>query len=95
VDFILDTDHVTILQLQEGLESARFRAHLQAHAGATIRTTIISFQEQVQGWLAYIKSARTEERILRGYASLSTLLTDYSRARVLTFDQSAQERFSR
>jgi tRNA(fMet)-specific endonuclease VapC len=94
VDFILDTDHVTIIQLQKGLEFTRFQAHLQAHAGALVGTTIISFQEQVQGWLAYIKSARTGERILRGYASISTLLSDYCRATVLTFNQSAQDRFN-
>lgn len=93
MDFILDTDHVTILQQQKGLEFIRLQTHLQAHAGAILVTTIISFEEQVRGWLAYIKTARTEEKILRGYANLSTLLADYCRATVLAFDQSAQDWF--
>jgi tRNA(fMet)-specific endonuclease VapC len=93
VDYIVDTDHLTILQLQSGREFIHIRAHLQAQSGAVLRTTVIRFQEHVQGWLAYIHKARTDERIWRGYARLSTLLRDYCRAIVLPFDEAAQARF--
>lgn len=94
MDFILDTDHLAILQLQSQPDYARFRAKLRMHPGAVLRTTIISFQEHTQGWLAYINKARTPENALRGYTKLSDLLSNYCQSTVLPFDQAAQDRFT-
>lgn len=93
MDFILDTDHLTVMQMQSGLEFDHIQARLQAHAGAGLFTTIISFQEHVQGWLAYMNKARTPDRVVNGYVRLSSVLRDYCQAAVLSFDQAAQNRY--
>ena len=53
---ILDTGHLTILQRQVP-EADRLFGRLDQLAPDDIATTIASFQEQVQGWLAYLNSA--------------------------------------
>jgi tRNA(fMet)-specific endonuclease VapC len=56
--------------------------------------TIISFQEQVRGWLAYLNKARTPAAILHGYVELEAILRDFCQANVLPFDRAAQDRFA-
>lgn len=51
---ILDTDHVSILQQRSQPAYERLRARLAQQAAASVTVTIVSFQEQVQGWLAYL-----------------------------------------
>jgi tRNA(fMet)-specific endonuclease VapC len=92
VDYILDTDHLTIVQMQSQPEYHRFQEHVRAHPDVKLQATIVSFQEHVQGWLAYINKARSE-RILLGYARLLSVLRDYCQATVLPLDQAAQDRF--
>jgi tRNA(fMet)-specific endonuclease VapC len=93
VDYVLDTDHLTIVQTQSRPEYDRIQEHLGAHPDAILRTTIVSFQEHVQGWLAYINRARDVERVLLGYGKLMSVLRDYCQASILPFDHAAQDRF--
>jgi tRNA(fMet)-specific endonuclease VapC len=60
VAVILDTDHLTIL-LRESSEADRLLRRLDLLAAEEIATTIVSFQEQVQGWLAFLNQSRRDE----------------------------------
>jgi hypothetical protein len=56
---VLDTDHVSILQQQTQPAYQALRTRLALQPPAEIFISIVSFQEQVQGWLASpISSAR-------------------------------------
>jgi len=51
---ILDTDHVSILERKVGPEAERLRFRL-ARVGKT--TTIITYEEQLRGWLSWLAQA--------------------------------------
>ncbi len=67
---ILDTDHLSVLQWQEQPACERLLARLDQLPADDIATTIISFQEQVEGWLAYLKRARKPADVVRAYDKL-------------------------
>ena len=85
---ILDTDHLTIL-LRESSEADRLLRRLDLLAAEDIVTTIVSFQEQVQGWLAFLNQSRRDEQILRAYAELEKIRRCFQEMNVLPFDAAA------
>src|SRR5438445_6314516 len=92
---LLDTDHLTILQ-QEGQPSYdRLRARLAEHPEEPIAVTVISFQEQMQGWMAYLNQARTARGVLLAYEKLLGVLRYFSNATVIPFNQAAQAELER
>jgi tRNA(fMet)-specific endonuclease VapC len=92
--FLLDTDVVTILLGQSGPGYQPLRSRLDQHLKDQIATTIVSFQEQVQGWMAFLNQARTPSGVLLAYSKLQGLLRDYSQMNVLAFDLAAQSQFA-
>ena len=73
---ILDTDHMTLLEHESRPQIDRLEARLAALPAQDIAVTIVSFQEQVKGWLAFLNRATTDEKLLRGYARLTRLLLE-------------------
>jgi tRNA(fMet)-specific endonuclease VapC len=92
VPVILDTDHVTLLQRQ-GPDADRLLNRLDQLAPDDIATTIVSFQEQVQGWLAYLNQARRDHEVLRAYAELDKIRRSFQKMNVLPFADSALDCF--
>lgn len=90
---LLDTDHISILQRNERPASIVLQARLAQLPGEEIKLSIISFQEQAQGWLAFIRRARKPESILKGFADLHDLLKTYASRQVLPFNRTALEVF--
>jgi tRNA(fMet)-specific endonuclease VapC len=82
---ILDTDLLTVVQRREGALYDRLDARLEeASVTELIGVTIISFEEQTRGWLAYIAKARSSALQIEAYARLH--------AAVQRFDQLARAR---
>ena len=50
---VLDTDHLSLLEWSGAEGSAPLRARLATLQPAEVVTTIISYEEQVRGWMAY------------------------------------------
>ncbi|NQV28138.1 MAG: hypothetical protein HQ518_27615 [Rhodopirellula sp.] len=73
--FILNTDHLWILQRQRGQESEALSHRIQQRAESRFFLTIISFQEQIQGWNAYIARAKDEDSVAQGYGKLEGILS--------------------
>jgi tRNA(fMet)-specific endonuclease VapC len=90
---VLDTDHLTLLQRQSP-EADHILRRLDRLAPDDIAATIVSFQEQFQGWLAYLNKARKAEQIVRAYRELDVLRRSFQRMNVLMFDEAAQGIFS-
>jgi tRNA(fMet)-specific endonuclease VapC len=93
VAYILDTDLMTLLEHESRPQINRLEARIDALPAGEVAVTIVSFQEQVRGWLAYLNRASTEENLLRGYSRLARLLTLYQKRPVLPFDETALRRF--
>jgi tRNA(fMet)-specific endonuclease VapC len=89
VKYLLDTDHVSILQRQSMPEYATLSARMAQHPSEDLTLSIISFHEQILGCHTYISRARTSDDIVRGYGMLAQVLRDFAAAPVLAFDAAA------
>lgn len=92
--FLLDTDHLGIVQRRSAPEHANLTQRMRRHSLTDFFVSIISFHEQVTGWNAYIRRASGEEGLVRGYSMFQELLTDFARTNVLPFDSRAAEIFA-
>jgi tRNA(fMet)-specific endonuclease VapC len=86
---LLDTDHLTHVQRGSGREYERLALRLNAAAPEPVGVTIVSFEEQMRGWLAFVARARTLERKVEAFARLRALLEDFQTRPVLDFDSRA------
>jgi tRNA(fMet)-specific endonuclease VapC len=91
---VLDTDHLSVLQWQEQPACDRLLARLDRLPADDIATTIISFHEQVQGWLAYLGRARKPEQVVLAYTKLEAVWRSFLKTNVLSFTDEAQEQFT-
>jgi tRNA(fMet)-specific endonuclease VapC len=90
---VLDTDVLTIVQRADSDDYARLVNRLQAAGPQPVYATIVSFEEQLRGWLAYIARAKTLERQIAAYARLRGLLEDFQTRPVLDFDDAAAREY--
>jgi tRNA(fMet)-specific endonuclease VapC len=93
VPFVLDTDHLSVLQWEQEPACQRLLARLDQVPPDDIATTIVSFHEQVQGWLAYLQRARKPPQVILAYAKLEALWRSFLKMNVLSFTAEAQARF--
>lgn len=92
---ILDTDCISLLE-RDNTDAARLRQRLAEEVSPLEAvTTIITFEEQMRGWLAYIAKSRTLENQIIAYAKLSRFLDNYRSIPVLPFDDVAAAEFRR
>lgn len=92
---VFDTDILTLIQLKRGEEYDHIRRRLLEFRNETMATTIITFEEQMRGWLSHIASAKSSERLIRGYASLQRLLETFGDYEVLGYTASAAGEYER
>jgi tRNA(fMet)-specific endonuclease VapC len=70
---LLDTDHVSVLQIREGQRTQQLKDRLAAAGDPVVGTTIISVEEQMRGWLAAIAKERQPKRQIAAYRNLAEL----------------------
>jgi tRNA(fMet)-specific endonuclease VapC len=83
---------MTLVQKQNA-EGQRLLDRLDRVPADDVATSIVTFQEQIEGWLAYLNRVRSAEQILKSYHHLDKLRIAFERYNVLGFDASAQELF--
>ena len=87
---VLDTDSLSILQRGGGGEVyERLATRLDAVGPGGVHVTIVSFEEQMRGWLAFIARARNMTEQLRAYDRLLAFVDDFRLRPVLPFDERA------
>lgn len=91
---LLDTDHLSVLEWKEQPACQRLLARLDALPPDDIATSIVSFHEQVQGALAFLKRAKTATQIVNAYCKLETIWRWFLRMNVLSYSSDAQTRFA-
>ena len=92
--FILDTDHIGILQRQSGVGFHRLVERLAQFPEIAFHLPIISFHEQALGWHTYINRAKSIARVIDGYRMFQLVLKDFNTFKVLPFDDSAADIFT-
>jgi tRNA(fMet)-specific endonuclease VapC len=91
--FLLDTDHLVILQRQSKPEWERLSQRMDRHLRIDFCLSIVSFHEQVLGANAYISKATNRSAVVHGYKLLDQSHLDFDRFRVLPFDEQAAVMF--
>jgi tRNA(fMet)-specific endonuclease VapC len=83
------------LDRESGGAARRLSDRLLAGVAQGIATTIVNFEEQMRGWLAYLARARTVRQQVEGYRRLSRQLDRYRSITVLDFDERSAVEFQR
>jgi tRNA(fMet)-specific endonuclease VapC len=91
---LLDTDLLSIIQRASGFEYECLARRLDS-AHEEVVVSIISFEEQMRGWLAYIARAKTPNQLIGGYTRLRALLEDSTTRPILDFDQACARQFEK
>ena len=91
---VLDTDHMSVVEWSHTPEYERLYHRLESSSEETA-TTIISYEEQTRGWLAYVSRARTLNQQIDAYRKLNHHLDTYREIEVLEFSEKAATEFQR
>jgi tRNA(fMet)-specific endonuclease VapC len=92
--YLLDTDHVTFLQMRTQPEYGRIMQRIALQSAAAVFASLVSMHEQVMGANSYISQARTAADVVRGYHMLELARSFYAVAQMLPFDQQAANVFA-
>jgi tRNA(fMet)-specific endonuclease VapC len=91
---LLDTDVLSVIQRADGVEYENLVRNLDS-ADDQVVVSIISFEEQMRGWLAFITKAKSADQQTKAYAKLHELLDDFTTRPVLDFDETCCKAFDR
>jgi tRNA(fMet)-specific endonuclease VapC len=92
---VLDTDSLSILQLDESNLKAKFQSRLRGVDRAEIATTIVTYEEQTRGWMAYKARAKNASQEIKAYAKLRKHVEDFRTINILDFDEQASAELQR
>lgn len=93
--YVLDTDHLSLLEHRGAFDRQRLLRKLKLVDTEGVSTTIVSFEEQMRGRLAYLSRARTMTQQIDAYRRLREQLDGYRSILVLDFDESAAQEYQR
>ncbi len=93
--YILDTDLFSLTDRSNSAESQRLRFRLSGLRSDELATTIVTFEEQTRGWLAWVAKAKSLAEQVERYRSLKRMLTSYRNVTVLDFDEKAATEYER
>jgi tRNA(fMet)-specific endonuclease VapC len=82
---VLDTDHVSELQYPNSVRGARLLERLNAVEGRPAATTIVSFEEQMRGWLAAINNRPAGISQVEAYTNLVEVERFYRKWLILPY----------
>lgn len=92
--YLLDTDHLTLLE-RGGAESLPLQRRLEQIPAEEVATTIVTYEEQMRGWLARAAQARTVERMVTAYARLQIHIETFNGVPIVPFDGRPAAHFER
>jgi tRNA(fMet)-specific endonuclease VapC len=86
---ILDTDCLTMLERQTGTDYLVLQSKLDEFPIEEITTTIITFEEQMRGWTAYIARMRSIDEQVFAYETLKQHFDYFKQLTIIDFDENA------
>jgi tRNA(fMet)-specific endonuclease VapC len=92
---ILDTDHMSVLERREEPGLGNLLHRLAELPPSEVVTTVVSYEEQMRGWMSYLARARSMAQQITAYGRLLSHLDNYRRIPVLGFDEAAAMVFQR
>ncbi len=94
IHWLLDTDHLTILE-RGGSTALPLQIRLGELPANEFGTTIISYEEQMCGWLAHVSKAKTPQKTVEAYALLQDHIETFRDAPILAYGDLAATEFER
>ncbi len=87
--YVLDTDHVSLYQRNH----PRVVARIGTLSYDDLAVTLITAEEQLRGWLRYIRRASSKAQLVAAYGRLRLALDYFCRIRMLDFDDRAATKY--
>jgi len=87
--YLLDTDHLSILQRQKGEDYRNLTKRMARHSVSDFAVSIVTFHEQMVGSHAYINRARALNQVVKGYEIMARVLSDFRGLPIVLFDADA------
>ncbi len=87
--YLLDTDHLSILQRQTGEAYRNLSMRMASVPITDFAVSVITFHEQVLGCHAYINRSHNIEQVVKGYTMMARLLSDFQSLPLVWFDANA------
>jgi tRNA(fMet)-specific endonuclease VapC len=87
--YLLDTDHLSILQRQSGQDYINLSTRMAQYPLTDFAVSIVTFHEQMLGSHAYINRAHKLDDIIKGYAMMARLVSDFKVLPLVSFDSTA------
>ena len=91
---VMDTDTLSLLE-RANAEALPLQIRLEPVPLDEIFTTVVTYEEQMRGWLARAAQANTTEKLLVAYSRLILHLETFRNLAVLPFDAEAAAQFAR
>ncbi len=85
---LMDTDIVSLLEYSNA-DSMMLQIRLSSISQKDLATTVITYEEHMRGWLAYVAGAKTSEGLIRAYARLNRHIEMFKEMPVYPFDAKA------
>ena len=90
--FLMDSDHISLIS-RGGELSERITAHIAALPTDSVAVGLISYEEQMRGWMAEIARMSSVERQMAAYSRLNRMRDYYCTTPGLPFDDEALAQF--
>jgi tRNA(fMet)-specific endonuclease VapC len=92
--YLLDTDHLSILQRQKGKDFSNLSARMNRYPLSDFAVSTVTFHEQILGCHAYINRARNINDVVKGYEIMTKIFNDFKVIPLLSFDTKSAEIFN-
>lgn len=86
--YIFDTAHLSVID-RGGVKAQHLLQRLTKVDPSQVVTTIISYEEQMRGWLSYTAKAQTIDNQVEAYKEVKRQLTNYCTIPIVDFDEQA------
>ena len=91
--YLLDTDHLSVLQKSTGQDYANLSARMDKIPISEFAISIVTIHEQFLGSNTYISRAQSSQDLVRGYEFMNKLVRSFKLIPVLGFDELAATTF--
>ncbi|PHJ56757.1 PilT protein domain-containing protein [Nostoc linckia z18] len=92
--YLLDTDHLSIIQRQTGQDYVNLSTRMAQYPLSDFAISIVTFHEQLLGCHTYISRARNDSEVVKGYEMMVRLVDDFKVLPLVSFDADAATAFS-
>ena len=93
--YLFDSDHLSILWYDNGVANRALNRRLDQCEPDQFFTSIITVEEQLRGWLNYIRRAKAPGGLVHGYEELERLFVNHQKLVTHPFDAAAVRQYER